>query len=206
MSHRDFKATILKLHSDHEISCPTTTENALVDSLQALQLQGKLTKDEVQNLAARMSPQFFKQNGFDSPSQYARLLWDGISVARSEPAVTKSETHFHGPVTQTGIIQTGAGSTAQWVGNNQTLRFRQEFVSAIARAKEAAAVELDETHRDQAEAIIEAVEIEAAQPEADTGKIKRLLKPMLKWTGERFTNAIDAAVGAIVASTLKPGG
>jgi hypothetical protein len=155
-----------------------------------------------------MSPQFFAQSGLDSAAQYGRLLWDAISVARAEvtaPAAT-NQTHFHAPVNQTGIFQTGAGSTAQWIGSNQTLKLRQEFTSALATAKAAAATELDETHRDQAEVIIEAVEIEAAKPDADSGKIKRLLKPMLKWTGERFTNAIDAALGAVVASTLKPGG
>jgi hypothetical protein len=66
-------------------------------------------------------------------------------------------------------------------------------------------LKLDDCQREQAVTIIDAAELEAAKPNANQAKITRLLKPMLKWTGERFTKAIDTALGAIVANAISPG-
>ena len=58
------------------------------------------------------------------------------------------------------------------------------------------------TNRDHGLAIIEAVEVEARKSEPDKGKIVRMLKPMLMWTGDRFTKAIDTAIEVAVKGSL----
>ncbi len=206
MSQTGFRATVIRIHNDHGISCSTETENKLIESLENLQMKGRLTKGAVVDSVNALSAQFYKENGLDSPEQYARLLWDGISVARPDsfhPGL--SQTNFYGPITQTGIFQTGAGSTALWLGNNQILEFRQAFSRALEVAKQAAEAELVDEQKAHALTIIDVADEEAKKPEPDRSKMKRLLTPMLKWTGERFTAAIDGALAAVVASTLKPG-
>jgi hypothetical protein len=58
--------------------------------------------------------------------------------------------------------------------------------------------------RSDAVARLEQVQAGAEKPQPDKSKISRILKPMLKWGGDRFTKAIDAALGAVIATTLKP--
>jgi hypothetical protein len=205
MTEIDVRATVLKTHNDHGIACPGDTENKLVRSLQELQAEGKLTKADIGEVANQMPTRFFESNGLDSPNQYARLLWEGISVASTRPQqATGAQTNFYGPVSQTGIFQTGAKSTAQWFGNNQILAFRQEFTGFLAEARKAAEAELSADQKEHALAIIDVATEEAAKSQPDRSRLKRLLTPMLKWTGDRFTKAIDAAVGAVIASSLTP--
>src|ERR1700736_4117137 len=107
MSQLDVRAIVLRTHNDHGISCPANVQNTLITSLENLQRDGQLTKRSIGEVAAKMSSQFYRDNEFDSPAQYGRLLWDQISVAQPttpQPSAA-SETHFHGPVTQTGIFQ-----------------------------------------------------------------------------------------------------
>src|SRR6266478_9145386 len=97
MNQLDIRATILRIHNDHGISCPADAENALVRSLEDLQRDGQLTKAGVQKTAGQMSSQFYKNNGLVSAAQYGRLLWDGLSVsipAKAAQSTTMTETHF----------------------------------------------------------------------------------------------------------------
>jgi hypothetical protein len=203
MSQLDLKAAILRLHNEHAISCPADAENKLVQSLEELEAKNDLTKNSIHQVAARMPAQFFQRNGLDSASQYSRLLWDAISVASTKTAVPTS-THFHGPVSQKGIFQTGSASTAQWIETNQTLNFYQQISRPLTEARAAAELELDANKKAPAFALIEAAQTEAAKENPDQSKIKNLLTPMLKWTGKRFTNAIDAALGVVIANTVNP--
>lgn len=201
---RDLMAAVARMHNDHSIVQPADGQTRLVAELDALQARGELTKAAVSAVAAKMPAQFLKQNRFDSASQYARLLWESVSTAsaRDKIASSSSTTHFHAPV-QAGVLQTATGSAAQWIGDQQTLAVGGQFMRALSEAKAAAEIELSEdSNRDHALAIIEAVEVEAKKPNADKGKIMRLLGPMAKWTGERFTKAIDTAIEVVVKGGL----
>src|SRR5437870_4330129 len=106
MSKTNIRAIVLKINNDHGIACPTTVENQIVSEIEKLWQDNNLAQPAVQNVTARLPARFFAENKLDSANQYGRMLWDALKTSEISKAAISSETHFHAPVTQTGIFQT----------------------------------------------------------------------------------------------------
>lgn len=208
MSNTNIKAILLRVHSDHNIRCSATQEKKLVTDLNRLWEASDLSRGTVADLISRLPTSFLSENRLDSAAQYTDLLWDALSADAKDLESTHSTsiTHFHAPV-QTQILQTGAGSKANISQRSQqNVSYSQAMGRALKDIREAVDVEIvSEPDRTEAKALVADVEKESSKPNPDQGKIKKCLKALGKWTGERLNSAVDAAIEVGVEYALKGG-
>jgi hypothetical protein len=197
-SSTNIKAIVLRVNSDHRIRCSAAQEKKLVNEFDRLLETSELSKACVLQAVSQLPANFFVDNQLDSAAQYANLLWDALSIDAKELQAghSTSITHFHGSV-QTQILQTGAGSVARI---NQRSQQNQSYTETMQRAlkdiREAIDVEIiSEPDRKQAQQLLSDAERESSKTNPDQNRIRKTLTAIGKWTGERMTKAVDAAIG-----------
>jgi hypothetical protein len=202
MSNFNARAVVLRTNTNHGIRCSSAAEQQLVFGLNNLLEGGQLSEMSVERLVSDLPTSFFADNQFDSPKQYARLLWGALDTAdlilHSKSNVTNI-TNFNAPV-QTQILQTGSNSKAKISQTNQQNQlYSKEIMPKLKAVADAVRVEItDENDQAKALAIVDQAKIEAENGQPKSGKMKKFLSAMGKWSGERVTKAVDAAIECAV--------
>jgi hypothetical protein len=194
----NLKAIILRINTDHGIICSAAQEKRIVAGLNRLWASSEFTKMNVAAMISRLPTAFFKDNQIDSPQQYAGLVWDAVSVDATDlqPSRSTSIVNFNAPV-KAQILQLGAHSKA--IIRQKSQHKKQLYVAEIGKclANIREAIDSDivaEPERTEALKIISGAEQEVAKAKPDEGKIKKCLLALGKWSGGRFTKAVDTAI------------
>lgn len=206
MSDYNVRALVLRTNNNHGLRCSGGDEQQLVSGLNDLLEAGSVSKKGVQILVAGLSKRFFSDNGFDTPTQYSRLLWDALETSDLKPhrqATVSNVTNFNGPV-QAQILQTGERSNAKIVQQTQQNQlYCQMMLQKLEEVSEALKAEIVNP-KEQAKALAVVDDArEAVERNAKPSKIRRILKGLAEWTGERLNAAIDAVIEAGVNYAIK---
>lgn len=210
MTKYNTKAVVIRTNTNHGIRCSAAEEKRLIQGLDRILEASTPSEAEIGRLISSLPSSFFQDNDFDSPAQYARLLWEAlesIDVNTVTPTSVTSVTNFNAPV-QAQVIQTGHASTTKVLQNSHHNQLVTErMLPALDNVSTALQHEIqDETERAQALKIVEEARTEAIKPQPNSGKIRKVLLGLGKWTGERVTAAVDAAIACAIDYGIKGGG
>lgn len=210
MSKFNTRAVVLRTNTNHAIRCSSAAEQKLVAGLDSLLEAGQLSMMSVEQLVSDLPTNFFLDNEIDSPKQYARLLWEALETAdltlQSKSNVTHI-TNFNAPV-QTQILQTGPNSKAKISQKNQQNQlYSKAMIPKLEAVADAVKAEItDKDEQDKALAIVDQAKAEAENGQPTSGKMKRFLSAMGKWSGERVTKAVDTVIECAVKYGASGGG
>jgi malate synthase len=103
--------------------------------------------------------------------------------------------NFYAPV-QAQVLQTGANARAKVKQNSQQNQlYAQMMIRELENISSAVKQEIEgEDDQAAASAIVEKAKMELGKEQVKPGKIQKLLSGLGKWTGERTTKAVDAAI------------
>ena len=210
MNEYNTRALVLRTNANHGIRCSAADEQRLVKGLNDLLATGSMSQKEVQRLVAAFPTSFFSDNGFDTPAQYSRLLWDALETSdlKSYPQPTvPNVTNFNGPV-QAQILQTGEKSKAKIIQQSQQNQlYCQMMQRKLEEVYEAIRTEIaNPMERAEALAIVDKVKNVVESGEAKPSKVQKILGGLAKWTGERLNAAVDAAIEAGVNYAMRGSG
>ena len=205
----NIKAILLRVNSEHKVRCSAAQERKLVSDLERLWSDRELSRKSVGEVVSDLPAIFFTENKLDSARQYSGLLWDALSVDVKELQTSSSTSivNFNGNV-QTQILQTGANSKAQInQESQQNQAYSKAMGAALKEVRDVIDVEiLDAEKKKDALAIVSSAEQENSKANPDKGKIQKFLGSFGKWTGERFTKAVDTAIEVGVKYGFGSGG
>jgi hypothetical protein len=198
MTDYNTRALVLRTNANHSIRCSAAEQRRLVIGLNDLLSNDSLSKENLLRLVNALPSNFFADNGFDTPTQYSRLLWDALETSElSSPShtVVSHVTNFNAPV-QAQILQTGANAKAKVKQNSpQNQLYAQMMMRELEKISAAVKQELDgEGEQTAALAIVEMAKTELGNRQVKPGKIQKILSGLSKWSGERITNAVDVAI------------
>ena len=209
MTKYNTMAVVVRTNTNHGIRCSAAQEKRLIQGLDRILQVGMPSEAEISRIVSSLPSSFFQSNGFDSPAQYARLLSEALDtdVTTVTPTTVTSVTNFNAPV-QAQVIQTGPASSTKVLQNSHHNQLvTQRMLPALDNVSTALQHEIqDETERAQALKIIEEARAETVKPQPNSGKIRKLLLGLGKWTGERVTAAVDAALACAIDYGIKGGG
>jgi hypothetical protein len=198
MTDYNTRALVLRTNANHGIRCSAAEEGRLVSGLNDLLKNNSLSEGSLQRLVTALPSSFFTDNGFDTPAQYSRLLWDALEtseVSSTSPTTVSHVTNFYAPV-QAQVLQTGANARAKVKQNSQQNQlYAQMMMRELKNISSAVKQEIaGEDDQAAASAIVEKAKMELGKEQVKPRKIQKLLSGLGKWTGERMTKAVDAAI------------
>src|ERR1017187_9073263 len=80
MSDSQVGRALKRVNTDHGFVCSKSTEQKLIQKLSKLRSQGCVTKPSVLEAVSELPQAFFLENSFDSPKQYANMLFNSIRL------------------------------------------------------------------------------------------------------------------------------